>query len=542
MFHLLFSLSPDAIAWRTRWIFTILAITAVVWGWYDVRYRGRLEANDPGAHMTDFTCYTEAGAAFFDGRDPYQVTNSRGWGYPYPPLFALLVAPLASLDTQTQVLFWYVISLFAVWGCYRESRRLWSFAIGVSSNTYESPLTPPFLLWLPWIAALTVALPVLNCLQRGQVGVVKAYLLILGLRLVLNAKSWRGASLAGVVLALPIVLKVTPILPVAVLLFGLVVRSYYAVANERVWSKTVGTISGVAMGMLLFVLVIPTAMLGWNANQRHLTTWYQEIATRANDLGGADRTGNTRTIRNQSLSNALYRCGNWLMFEFAAGPNDLLADDDQHYVRGTLPMDAPLIERIILYLRLGLVGLSFVTMGLMARRRDELGLATAFGLAMAATLIVSPIGRGHYYMLLLPAVYLAPLWFYQRDHRRLAWFVALLPLLLCVAHYVALDVTGRLGVLGIGTTVWLVVVSIKLMGPIKMARDPSLGHPTSRATYQRFLHSNSCKDRVSSVDLLSICRVGNPLAGRPVTLNASISSMDLTPDQLHPTPHDAVLD
>ena len=72
-------------------------IALVIWGWFDVRKRGRSIPTITTAHKTDFTVYTEAGAAFFDGRDPYDVTNPRGWGYLYPPLFAILVAPLHAL-------------------------------------------------------------------------------------------------------------------------------------------------------------------------------------------------------------------------------------------------------------------------------------------------------------------------------------------------------------------------------------------------------------------------------------------------------------
>src|SRR5262245_40992310 len=70
-----------------------LAVTLVlgltIWGWLDVRERGQVHPDHVDFHRTDFTVYTGAGAAFFDGRDPYQVTNPRGWYYLYPPLFAL---------------------------------------------------------------------------------------------------------------------------------------------------------------------------------------------------------------------------------------------------------------------------------------------------------------------------------------------------------------------------------------------------------------------------------------------------------------------
>ena len=59
----------------------------VIVGWFavDVGPRGRVVPGRVDAHRTDFTVFTEAGKAFFDGRDPYAVTNPRGWFYLYPP-------------------------------------------------------------------------------------------------------------------------------------------------------------------------------------------------------------------------------------------------------------------------------------------------------------------------------------------------------------------------------------------------------------------------------------------------------------------------
>jgi hypothetical protein len=70
-----------------RWVWIIVVALLLVWGFTDVRRRADLDPHNIGAYQTDFTVYTEAGAAFFDGRDPYAVTNPRGWRYLYPPLF-----------------------------------------------------------------------------------------------------------------------------------------------------------------------------------------------------------------------------------------------------------------------------------------------------------------------------------------------------------------------------------------------------------------------------------------------------------------------
>ena len=111
---------------RFRDTAAFLLVALTIWGYVDIRHRGAVVPSHPDWHRTDFTVFTEAGAAFFDGRDPYQVTNLRGWYYLYPPLFALVVAPLSALDSQSQVLVWFWASAAMAFGCFFEARRLWN--------------------------------------------------------------------------------------------------------------------------------------------------------------------------------------------------------------------------------------------------------------------------------------------------------------------------------------------------------------------------------------------------------------------------------
>ena len=81
---------------KGRWLVGLL-LAATIWGFVDVRRRAYPHPESPEEHKTDLTVYTEAGAAFFDGGKPYEVRNPRGWTYVYPPILALLLAPLARL-------------------------------------------------------------------------------------------------------------------------------------------------------------------------------------------------------------------------------------------------------------------------------------------------------------------------------------------------------------------------------------------------------------------------------------------------------------
>src|SRR5262249_47749542 len=146
---------------------------------------------------------------FFDGRDPYRVANPRGWHYLYPPLFALIVAPLSFFDTESQVRFWYAVNVALAFGCFGEARRLWRVFAGPEDRGFP---------WLGFCAFLAVVLPFLDCMQAGQLGISILYLLMVGGRLVFQGKSWGTWLLGGLTLSLPASVKLVPALPVVFLL------------------------------------------------------------------------------------------------------------------------------------------------------------------------------------------------------------------------------------------------------------------------------------------------------------------------------------
>jgi hypothetical protein len=493
---------------RRRWIWAALLIAIVVWGLTDVRRRARIDPENPAVHKTDFTVYTEAGAAFFDDRDPYEVANPRGWHYLYPPLFAILVAPLAALGTQTQAVVWYFVSVAACFGLLFECRRVWRWlstecrtdAIGGAAQPSPYPLpkgeafvaSPP--VWLGWLAAATVALPVMNCLQRGQVGVVLGYLLLLGLRLALTSVSMRGVFLGGVVLALAVTIKLTPILPAGFLVLVLLARAWrnnrsYADALAEGLSRGplhrgVVTMAGGCAGLVLFVLIMPGIAVGHVANNAHLRTWVSRVV--ANDNVGSDNDFNVRSKRNQSLSNAVRRLGNRIAFAAGAGPDDRLVDDlSQQTLQ--MPAETALVDIGLKAVTAGLVGLLLVAGWRVAGQDDVSGLVALFGLACAATLVVSPISWGHHYVVWLPALVFVPYWLWINDRRALAVGMAEAALVLVAAHYIFLDHSGRVGLLGIGTTIWYLAATISLGWPrstraleVTISIESSNGHADER--------------------------------------------------------------
>lgn len=449
--------------WPTRLrVVLTLAVAMAAWGWIDVRARGTVE---PGKiHMTDFTVYTEAGAAFFDGRDPYEVTNPRGWGYLYPPLFAMLMAPLAWLDPPTQVLVWFAISVALCWGCYREAVRA---ARALMPPGETAGAFGPIPDWIGYLAIATVALPALNCLQRGQVSVLKVYLLMLGVRVWVENRAAVGRFCAGNLLALPIVLKIIPALPVGVLLLQQCVAAWHRAARRQALAATGAGGAGTLCGLVLGFLIVPAALVGWNANWQHLNSWYGWVA-HASERKIDDRfEGDSTSVRNQSLVNAARLAGNWSHYYLGDGPHDLGPEQYRKGGRGLL-MESATADTLLLAVR-ALAGC--LLLGAAWRSGSAggpLAQAAVFGLACAATLILSPVARVHYFCMLWPAALFVPAWLLSEGRRRSAIALAVTPALLVIVYYCSMKITGRVGLLGIGMTLWYAAAcSLLIVSPVR---------------------------------------------------------------------------
>ncbi len=437
--HNRFRLRDDC---RTHWaVYLGIFLALLVWFVLDPLRRARIDPDNPSLHMTDFTVYTEAAQALLAGEDPYEATNIRGWPYIYPPFFAVLVSPLAQLPDPWPAGIFFWISVLCLLGSYCECRHLLD-RVHQSGNT--SRRRELILLGLAFAAGL---LPTLNCLQRGQVGLVLLYCLLVGVRLILRDRRRQLWILAGVILMIPVAIKLTPALPVACLAGMLFVQ---ALQRTHLRQRCTHLAAGLLLGGALHFLLIPAAVVGWDRNVELLETFHQKVSSKVNDVRTDDFGGNVASKRNQSLSNAAYRGGNWLAARLNLGPDDLLAENPGN----RLPMDHPAVNLVLLGLRaLALAALAAVALRA-AVCRDRLALLAAYGLSIVATFLVSPVARGHYYLLWIPGCLFLSLWLWRQHQHRQAWQVAIWPVLLTVLHYCLLDYAGRVGLLGLGTTVW----------------------------------------------------------------------------------------
>lgn len=240
---------------------------------------------------TDFGVYARAAWAVRSGDDLYQIRDDRGWHYCYPPLFAMLLTPLADppadapregyLPFSVSVGLWYLFSV----GCV-------GFAVDRMVRGSSSEPASGDRSW--WYAR---TMPVYFCLgglgftlARGQVnGLLIA--LIAGMFLaVVRVQRFR----AGLWLAGAITLKVIP----AYLVLWLVLM-----AGRR-------GLLGLTAGLILFLGVAPAMVWGpgrmISLNVQLVSAVLQPGATGAGDQSRSKELTNSTATDSQSIQAAIH--------------------------------------------------------------------------------------------------------------------------------------------------------------------------------------------------------------------------------------------
>ena len=213
------------------------AVVVLVFGLVGVRERARTDRG-ARAHRTDFTVYTAAAKALGEGADPYDARSPRGWRYVYPPLLAIALRPLTALSTPDAAFVWYLVGVLAL------AYALVATARAIGGRTGRASVA---------LALLVCLLFVGQTFQRGQVTTLLLALQVGALALLAR----RREALAGVVLALGVALRLTPLLPAGVV----------GVACLRRLVRGDGLAAlrfpiGFAAGLVLWFAAVPAALLG----------------------------------------------------------------------------------------------------------------------------------------------------------------------------------------------------------------------------------------------------------------------------------------
>jgi hypothetical protein len=319
--------------------------------------------------MTDVQVYLRAAWAARTGGDIYTITDDNSWHYHYPPLLAILSAPLADAPRGTDragllplgvsVAVWYWLSVAClVAGLHvlasaldpeapRYGRRWWALRVG------------------PLLACLT---PVVATLMRGQVNLFLLALLCFAGAALVRGRSWR----AGAWIAAAICLKVYPAF---LLVYPL-------------WRRDGRCLGGCAAGLLVGLVLVPAAWFGPVRTFNLYSEWSAVLVRPA--LGaGDDHARDYELIRatateSQSLGSMIH---NTLHFDRATRPGEQAA-----WVRVT-------------HWVLGGV-MTLVTLLAAGRRRDgdPFQALLLFGALILVMLLLSPVCHLHYFCLAVPLV------------------------------------------------------------------------------------------------------------------------------------------
>jgi hypothetical protein len=382
--------------------------------------------------MGDLSVYLRASWAVRAGVNIYDVTDENGWHYHYPPLFALLLSPLADpppgashagmVPYPVSVAIFYVVNLLLLalsvhWlaGALEESSR---HAVVRDQDARCRRW------WLLRLLPLTVCLPpIVHTMMRGQVNLFVLLLLCGLIACLIRRQHLR----AGLCLAGAICLKV---IPAYLLLVPL-------------WRRDGRCLLGCALGLVLGLLVIPAATIG----PRRTLQCYHDMVEKlilpalaeGEDKSRADELINVTATDSQSFLAVIH---NTIYFNPWKRP---------------ATADAPV--RWAHWLLAGLF--TFLTLMVGRGRRAEGGPGTALfvgGLALIM-IVCSPVCHTHYFALCVPLVMglIALRWEEEPD---------------------GLPTSGVLG-LGLGWGL-LVLFALQIVGhslpqiPIQIARDNGL--------------------------------------------------------------------
>ena len=338
---------PDRHGRRAVWIAAFITIIGA----------GMIYADKAAEDRSAFVRWRHQVLEMMDGANIYDE-----YYFPNPPIMPLTLYPIMRLPAVEGAVVWFglkaALAAASVFLCLRMVR------LG------DRPVPS-------WVQAMIVLLslrPIMSDLHHGNNNI---YILFL---IVATLAAWRKGYdvLAGLILAYAIAFKVTP---------GLFLLYF---AYKRSWR----TVAATALGMGIFLLIVPSLFLGPEFNGICLGTWWNRIL---NPYVGGDVVGDQEI--NQSMVGVLSR----------------LLTESTRIGRYALKLkvnvvtwDPKAVVTLIKVLSIGLVGLLAWLCRTKYARRDDPRLLGEYALVVLTMLFVSERSWKHHYVtLLLPYTYLA---------------------------------------------------------------------------------------------------------------------------------------
>ncbi|MFH0985128.1 MAG: glycosyltransferase family 87 protein [Candidatus Omnitrophota bacterium] len=242
---------------KRKWLGILLILGFVIGVGISTVYRGAISPKQ----RTDLTVFLIAGEMVQEGRAShiYGIENKRHWHYVYPPILAVLLAPISKWPLGVTVTLAYLLSLTCLAGTILLSQRLPERSGPATTGRQDHASVSASLGCRPenWQIALSMffCLPmILNTLTRGQFGIITLFFMA-----ALFYGYWtRHKVLTGLLLAFAISLKISPL---AYLVFFFLMK--------REWKILLSA----TLGFGVFLFLFPSAVIGFRQNWELLQIW-----------------------------------------------------------------------------------------------------------------------------------------------------------------------------------------------------------------------------------------------------------------------------
>jgi alpha-1,2-mannosyltransferase len=364
--------SPDPALSRLEWCgLVLLALAFVVFG-FVVEFRSAFLHR----RMGDLEVFLRAAWAVRSGDDLYTTTDSKGFHYHYPPLFAILLTPFAD-PPRADLAAWRVPYPLTVACWYVLSVALLAVGVHWLATTVEETgpggaLTRPVRgrrrWWQLRVFPVLACLPAVgSCLGRGQVSILLVFLLC-GLTVaVLRGRSGQ----AGLWLAAAICLKV---IPAYLLVYPLYRRDGRCLA-------------GCAAGLVLSLAIVPAVVFGPVRTLSYYAEW-NDVLVRPVLGVGHDRSRARELLEVTGTDSQSF---------LAAFHNTM------HRDRATRPVQASAAVEALHWLCGALLTLLTLRAG-RGRQHDSRVALRTLGSLIVLNHLVSPVCHLHYLCVAVPLV------------------------------------------------------------------------------------------------------------------------------------------
>lgn len=339
--------------------------------------------------MGDADVFFRAGWAVRTGRNIYEVSDPNNWHYNYPPLFAILMAPLGDpapgearagfLPYPVSVSILYKISLLSLIGGVLFLVN--AVRCGCPDLFQNDVCRRGY--YLGFVGILVCLSPIAHTLMRGQVNLFLLALICLAIGCQIQGRSFWS----GIFIALSICLKVFPA-------FLLIIP---------VWRKDFWQASGVVFGLVLGLILVPVIAFGPEKTIVAYQDFYKVLLGPALGLSG----DNSRDVE----LNAMNSTDNHSILAFLHG-----IEFPDHSKKPAKP--GSMTKVIHLVMSALLLGWLLWVKG-KPKKGTSLGDSFFFSLAALLMLFVCPVSHSQYFCLALPLIVCLHVYSWKKDPEKL---------------------------------------------------------------------------------------------------------------------------